>query len=446
MVRTSHAFFAGMIAMFLVAMISFLGGWTAAQTVGNIPLSTFVTTTVLNRTGDGSTPAEIHNQFAIFWDVWDIVQSEFYHTEPLDQQKMVYGAIHGMLDALNDDYTVFQEPEAAERSRESMQGKFEGIGIYMNFVDGQVIVERPIKGSPAMEAGLLNGDIIIGVDGQEVAALIEGMNETEATDTIARLVRGPKGSMVHLTIYRPADESTFEVNIIRDEVPLISVYGQMLDNNIAYIQITEFKATTTEEFSTALRELLPRQPAGLVLDLRNNPGGFLTTAQEVLGHFYDGIALYEETSDGTIEEFSTIQAARDVRIADMPIVVLINGNSASASEIVAGALRDQRPNTVLLGETSFGKGSVQNIHRLSDGSSVRITMAHWFTPNRDEIHGIGITPQYVVPDSQDPQYAVPCIEGKTPPEGQPTCSDAQLSWGLQFLLHGTVPPPPEPEQ
>jgi carboxyl-terminal processing protease len=443
MVRASHAFLVGSIAMFLVAIISFLGGWTAARTMGTIPLSTFVSSTFMGDTPEG-TPAELDDQFAVFWDVWGLVHSEFYHTEPLDQQRMVYGSIRGMLAALGDDYTLFQEPEAAERSHESMQGSFEGIGVYMNFVENEVIVERPIKGSPAMKAGLQSGDIIVSVDGTDLAPLLAEKQEHEATDAVAKLIRGPKGSVVNLSIRRPPETTPFDVSIVRDEVPLISVHAQMLNERTAYIQLTEFKASTTQELDEALRQLLPQQPAALVLDLRNNPGGLLTTAQEVLGRFYEGVALYEEMSDGSEETFHTISAPQDVRAFDIPLLVLVNGNSASASEIVAGALRDMRPNTTLLGETTFGKGSVQNIHRLSDGSSVRITIAHWFTPNRDEIHKIGITPEYIVGAAQDPQYAVPCTEGQQPPEGQTTCSDAQLSWGLQFLESGAAPPPPPP--
>lgn len=149
----------------------------------------------------------------------------------------------------------------------------------------------------------------------------------------------------------------------------------------------------------------------------------------MLGRFYDGVALYERENGGVEKELRTIVGPADTRLYEAPMVVLINGGSASAAEIVAGALRDVRPNTVLLGEKSFGKGSVQNIHHLSDGSSARITIAHWLTPNRTAIHRIGITPQYEVAASEDPQYAVPCVANRQPAEGQATCADAQLAWG-----------------
>lgn len=443
MVRTSQAFVVGSIVAVFVAIIAFIGGWTAAQTIGNTPLSAWVGT-LFTPSGPATTPADLKTEFAVFWDVWDLVDQEFYHTDPLDRQKMVYGAIKGMLQSLGDDYTTFQEPDLAAQSRESMQGKFEGIGAYLRVENGEVLIDRPIKGSPAIKAGLQSGDVVVKVDGEELAPLIVGLSETEAAAKAATKIRGPKGSVVTLTIRRAPATTTFDVAITRDEVPLITVNAQMLGDGVAYIQITEFKATTTTALDEALRELLPQKPKSIVLDLRNNPGGFLTTAQEVLGRFYEGPALYEEDSDGKLKQLDTISGPRDLRVFDLPMVVLVNGNSASAAEIVAGALRDQRPNTTLLGEKSFGKGSVQNIHQLRDGSSARITIAHWFTPNKSEIHKIGITPQYVVPASEDTQYAVPCVAERQPPEGQAGCSDAQLAWGLRLLTTQATPPPLAP--
>ncbi|NJK78661.1 MAG: S41 family peptidase [Chloroflexaceae bacterium] len=443
MVRTSHALLVGLITVFLTALIAFVGGWLASQTFGNVPFQ-YVTSTITGQPTTETAPADVADTFTVFWDVWELVDREFYRTDPLDNQQMTYGAIRGMLQSLNDDYTIFQEPEAAERSRESLEGKFEGIGIYMRIENGEVVVDRPIRGSPAINAGLQSGDIIVMVQGQPVSELIDGLGDPEAMQAVARVVRGPKGSSVDLTIRRPADGTTFDVAIVRDEVPLISVNYQMLEDGVAYVQLTEFKATTTGELDAALRELLPQQPRSMVLDLRNNPGGYLTTAQEVLGRFYDGVALYEELNDGTDKEFSTIRGPRDVRVPDLPLVVLVNNSSASAAEIVAGALRDKRPHTTLLGETSFGKGSVQNIHQLRDGSSVRITIAQWLTPNRQVIHNVGITPDHIVLASQEEAYLVPCIDDGVSPTRTEPCYDAQLSWGLRLLLTGAIPPQPEP--
>jgi carboxyl-terminal processing protease len=346
-----------------------------------------------------------------------------------------------MLGALDDEFTSFQEPDLAAQSRESMQGKFEGIGAYLRAEAGEIMIDRPFKGSPAAQAGLRSGDVIVSVDGQPLVREIEGLDDAAATARAAALIRGPKGTIVTLTLRRPPAATTFEVAITRDEVPIITVNAEMLDGGVAYLQITEFKATTTQLLDEALREIIPQHPTSLVLDLRNNPGGYLTTAQEVLGRFYDGVALYEQENGGVVKELRTILGPADARLYDLPMVVLINSGSASAAEIVAGALRDARPNTSLLGERSFGKGSVQNIHQLSDGSSARITIAHWLTPDRSEIHRIGITPEHEVIASEDPQYAVPCVAGRQPPGGQTRCGDAQLAWGLS-LLAGSAPPPP----
>lgn len=438
MVRTSRAITLGAFAALVVGVVAFFGGWVTARAVGTTPIDSVIAT--LGSQGvRRDTPRDAREEFAVFWQVWDLVEAEFYRQEPLDRQQLVYGAIRGMLGALDDEYTTFQEPDLAAQSRESMQGKFEGIGAYLAVRDGEVIIDKPFKRSPAASAGLLAGDVIVAVDGQALAPLIAGLDDAEATARAATKIRGPKGSVVTLTLRRPPAAETFDVTITRDEVPIISVNAQMLDGDVAYIQITEFKATTTELLDEAIRELGPQRPVSIVLDLRNNPGGYLTTAQEVLGRFYDGVALYEHENDGVVKELRTIGGPADTRLYDLPMVVLINGGSASAAEIVAGALRDSRPGTTLLGEKSFGKGSVQNIHQLSDGSSARITIAQWLTPRREAIHRIGITPQYEVLASEDPQFSVPCVAEKQPPEGQATCSDAQLASGLRILAGGAPP-------
>ena len=440
MIRTSRALAFGGVAALLVGVLAFFGGWMTARAVGNTPIDTFFVS-LGNRSAREQAPADLRTQVAVFWEVWDLVESEFYYTTPLDRQEMVYGSIEGMLASLGDKYTSFQEPDIAAQSRESMQGKFEGIGAYLRAADGEMLIDRPIKNSPAARAGLQAGDVIVAIDGETLAPLIAGLPEGEATAKVAAKIRGPKGTPVTLTLRRPPATETFELEIVRDEVPIVTVSGEMLDDGVAYIQISEFKATTTANLDEVLGELLPQNPRSIVLDLRNNPGGFLTTAQEVLGRFYDGVALYEKENNGVEKELRTINGPAELRAYTQPMVVLVNGGSASASEIVAGALRDKRPNTSLLGEKSFGKGSVQNIHQLSDGSSARITIARWLTPNHSAIHEIGIDPQYPVPASEDAQYAVPCVAERRPPEGQQLCNDSQLAWSLRFLVTSTPPPP-----
>jgi carboxyl-terminal processing protease len=445
MTPTSQKLKLGLLAGVLL-IAGFAAGWVSAIVLGGrIPTSGDVAALLgPGRGANEATPQQLRDQFGVFWEVWNLVENEFYHSTPLDRTRMIRGAISGMLGALDDQYTLYQEPDLASQTNDHMQGTLEGIGAYIRVADGKAYIDKVFKDSPALGAGLRQGDEIVRVDGQEIAALIAGLDINQSSVKVAAKIRGPQGTTVTLTLRRGADEPAFEVSIVRAQIIVGSVNSQMLDGGLAYIQITEFKATTTREFDTALRDLLPRQPKGIILDLRNNPGGFLLNAQDVLGRLYDGVALYEEDGAGKLQELRTNVGGNDVRAFDTPMAVLVNGGSASASEIVAGALRDARPATYLLGEKTFGKGSVQNIHALSDGGSARITIAHWLTPHKDAIHKIGITPQYFVPFAEDPASPAPCVADRTPPAGRSSCADTQLSAAIKLLTTGQVPPPVTP--
>ncbi|MBX0326500.1 PDZ domain-containing protein, partial [Oscillochloris sp. ZM17-4] len=232
MVRMRRAIAYGAVAALLVGVIAFFGGWVTARAVGSSPIDTFFAG-VASRGLRAQSPAASREQFTVFWDVWDLVQSEFYHQEPLDSQRLVYGAIKGLLGALDDQYTTFQEPDLAAQSRESMQGSFEGIGAYLRVTDGEMVIDRPIKGSPALRAGIQPGDVIVAVDGEALAPLIAGLSDAESTAKAAAKIRGPKGSVVTLSIRRGLDTQPFDVAITRDEVPIISVNAQMLDDGVA---------------------------------------------------------------------------------------------------------------------------------------------------------------------------------------------------------------------
>ena len=421
----------------VMLIIGFGGGWATAKLlpVGGSVMALLGPGMVANET----TPDDLRSDFGTFWEAWNLVENEFYDQPNVDRTKMIQGAIKGMLATLDDPYTIYQEPDLAALTKEHMTGTQEGIGVYLRFGPDQAFVDRPIKNSPAIKAGLQQGDEIIAVDGVTVSSLITGLDVNKANVEIASRIRGPKGSQVTLTIQR-AEQQPFDVTITRDEIIVSSVSGEVLSDGIAYIKITDFKSSTTEDFDTTMRELLPAKPQGIVLDLRNNPGGYLTNAQEVLGRFYDGVALYEDIHGDALKELRTITSSSDVSNYQIPVVVLVNGGSASASEIVAGALRDARPATYLLGEKTYGKGSVQNIHKLSDDGSARITFAHWFTPNKSEIHKVGITPQFVVPYNEDVTNPVPCVADRAPAENQTVCADSQLSWALKILTTGETPP------
>ena len=437
MVRRSRALWWGAMASLLVGVIAFGSGMLVALYWGNtLPLASILGPASGARS---ATPGDLRSTFQVYWEAWNLVEKNFYRKEPLDHQEMVYASIEGMLRSLDDDATRFERPEAAEKSRESMAGQFEGIGAYVEWKEGQFLIVSPIEGSPAERAGIQPGDIIVKVDDMELASLLADLEAAAATQKGVSLIRGPKGTQVKLTIRRPSTDELIDLVITRDTLPEISVRAKMLEGQIAYIQMTQFTGTTTGQLDAALNDLLSKSPRGIILDLRNNPGGLLPTAQETLGRFLNGgVALYEEFGNGTLEEKPVLRSSGAPKAFDLPMVVLVNGGSASASEIVAGALRD-RNRATLLGEKSYGKGSVQTVERLSDDSSARITIAHWLTPNRSEIHKVGLMPEYFVPYVTDEKYHVELPQVR--PTDPTATTDSQLWWALRLLTSDETPPP-----
>ena len=346
--------------------------------------------------------------FQLFWEVWDIIQENYYGDLP-DMQTVTYGAIRGMLETLGDEYTSFIEPDIAAILEEDASGTFEGIGAFVRMrEDGKLEIVSIIEGSPAEAAGLQGGDLVVAVDGQSIV----GYSLYEAII----LIRGPAGTEVTLTIERPGEEGTFDITVTRARIEIPVVEWEMLDEGIGYVHLREFSATATEQLEESLRQILAEHPKGLVLDLRNNPGGWLDQAVRVADLFLDdGVILIERSYDG--EE---IFRSYDGDLAeDVPLVVLVNGGSASASEIAAGAIQ-ARGRGILIGERTLGKGSVQRPYRLSDGSELRVTVARWYTPNDVAIHGQGLTPDVEVPFPED----------VGPDE------DPQLDRAIEYLLTG----------
>lgn len=398
------------IAMVLLLLLctagaAFLAGFSTANLVnqGAIPLPI-----TLMPTPTSAPPQSEEEAFQLFWDVWDIIRDAYYGDIP-DFQTIVYGAIRGSLQALGDEYTSFIEPRIAAIINEDASGEFQGIGAYVRMRDdGKLEIAGIIPGTPAEEAGLRSGDRVLAVNGESIIGY--GIYEAIA------LIRGPAGTPVTLLIERPGEEETFEVTIIRARIEIPLVQAKMLEGNIAYIQLTDFSATASRQMRESLADLLARNPKGLILDLRNNPGGWLDQALEVADLFLDrGVILIERTKEGE-EVFSS----RDGGPAEsIPLVVLVNGGSASASEIVAGAIQD-RGRGILIGEPTVGKGSVQRPYRLRDGSELRVTIAHWFTPNDRAISGQGLTPDIEVPWPED----------AGPDE------DPQLDRAVEYLLTG----------
>jgi carboxyl-terminal processing protease len=338
-----------------------------------------------NTPKDTSSPADLEELFEPFWQGWDIVH-DLYIDQPVDDETMMQGAIKGMMDSLGDQHSSYMDPEQYRQANMEIVGEYEGIGAWVDATGEYLTITSPMPGSPAEKAGLKPGDQIIAVDGEDMTG-IDG-------SLVIRKVLGPAGSSITLTIIREGEDKPFDVTFNRANIIIPGVESEMLDGNIAYIKLYNFGGNSTEQVISSLEELLAQNPDGLIFDLRNNPGGDRDIAVEITSQFVpEGVIMYQEYGDGTSD---TLEAIPGGLATDIPLVVLINEGSASASEIVAGAIQDYERGT-LVGMTSFGKGSVQNwIPLVDDQGAVRVTIARWLTPNRQTIHELGLEPDVVV--------------------------------------------------
>jgi carboxyl-terminal processing protease len=346
-------------------------------------------------TGYAARPAFAADQpteFTVFWEAWKIVTEHFVDRDKIDATRMTYGAIQGMLDSLGDqNHTVFLPPEVAKAEASSMQGSFEGIGAHVDMVNDQFKIIAPIHGSPAEAAGILAGDIIVKVDGVDVTGLPEW-------EVISK-VRGPAGSTVVLTVLHPNEKKTVDIPIVRAKIDIESVlWARVPETELAYIQITQFANDTNAELTEALQaiwaEAKHRPLKGIILDLRNNPGGLLHEAIRVGSHFLpEGkVILNQRDAEGRVQAFKSV----DEGLArDLPMIVLVNEGSASAAEILAGALQAHQRAT-LVGITTVGTGTVLIPFTLSDGSLIRLGVTNWLTPNMHLVKGQGIEPDVML--------------------------------------------------
>jgi carboxyl-terminal processing protease len=365
------------IALLVLVGASFFSGMTLGKKGYTYSGSEFK---IINQ---NSAPKEVN--YGLLWEALSQVNQK-YVDRPVDQTELLYGAIRGLVEATGDEYTTFLDPKAYKDLRTELGGSFDGIGAEVGLKKEQKVIVAPLDESPAQKAGLAAGDVILQVNGEDISAL--------TLDETVSKIRGPKGSEVTLNIFRPGTNETKDIKIIRQTISVKSVVVSYKDINgkkIQVIDIQRFGDDTSSEFTKAALEAQRQDVAGIVLDLRNNPGGYLDTAVQVSSFWVDPgqVVVQESKAGGKIENFN---ASGNNILKGIPTIVLVNQGSASASEIVAGALRDHKL-ARLVGEKTFGKGSVQELIDLEQGTAVKITIAKWLTPNGSSIHKNGIEPE-----------------------------------------------------
>jgi carboxyl-terminal processing protease len=336
-----------------------------------------------------TTDEELEELFKPFWESWDLLH-ENYVDQPLDDLALMRGAISGMLAATGDKHTSYMNPEQFAQANAEMGGEeYTGIGAWVNTTGEYIEVVSPMKNSPAEKAGLKAKDIVIAINGEDMTGV--------PGDLALQKILGPAGEAVTLTVRR--GEEILDFTIVREKITVPAVEYEMLEGDIAYIALYTFNELATDQVRAALKELLAQNPKGLIFDLRNNGGGLLVTAIEITSQFVSkGIVMYEEYGDGSRDSYN---AQPGGLATEIPLVILINEGTASASEITAGAIQDYGRGT-LIGTTSYGKGSVQNwIPLRTEAGGVRITIARWLTPNGNQINEVGLTPDIEVPYTQE---------------------------------------------
>ncbi len=366
---------------------------------------------------------DVCERFAVFWEAWELARERYVEPEAADAEAMTAGAVNGMLDTLGDNgHTRFMTAEEAREWDEQLRGSFEGIGAYIDVRDGRTMIVEPIEGSPAEAAGLRAGDQILAVDGVST-------NGWTVSD-LQRAVKGPRGTEVTLTVLHPDAEQPVDITITRDEVVVPSVSWRLLANGIALIRLSSFDNDAGRELKAALREAKSQGASAVILDLRNNPGGLLDQAVEVASQFLpEGTTvLLEEDREGRRE---ATRARRGGVALDLPLVVLVNEASASSSEIVSGALQAAGRAT-LVGETTYGTGTVLTPYRLSDGSRLLLGTQEWLTPDGRQIRGQGIVPDERVSMPVDVAPLSPAAAAELDLDALRESEDVQLARAIEL--------------
>lgn len=369
-------------------------------------------------------PSELTQQFSVFWEAWDKVERHFVDRSAVDSREMTYGAIEGMLAALGDaGHTRFMTPEEAAFQSSDISGQFYGIGAELGEKDGYPIIVAPLDDSPAEKAGIKAGDILVEVNGQPVAGL--------SLDRVVRMVRGPEGTSVTLRVIHPGENSLTEITIVRAKIQVHPVSWAMVPGtSIAHLRLSQFNANAGKEMVAALKELKAAGAKALVVDVRSNTGGLLDQCIEVASQFLSsGNVLVERNADGNRKGLPVNSGGH---ATDIPLVVLVNRGTASAAEILAGAIQDHRRGQVV-GETTFGTGTVLSTFRLSDGSALLLGTSEWLTPNGRQIWKRGIVPDIPVPLGPDATPVTPRLEKEMTSEQIRSSTDAQLLKAIELL-------------
>jgi carboxyl-terminal processing protease len=419
--------------VFALCLVGSFAAGVVADRLWLAPLAPAAANAISSLTSDVT--ARQAGELDTFNTVWNMINESFYF-QPVDKGKITRAATKALVAALEEEHSRYLTPEENAPTRSQMQGHFDGIGVWLDTEGGVLRIIAPMDNSPAQRAGVQANDIIIAIDGRDVTGL--------KTDEATQLVRGKAGSKVRLTLRRAGAEQPIELEVERGRIEVDAVTSRVLEGNVGYVRVTVFGDKTTSQLDAALKDLTARPVKAIVLDLRNNGGGWVSASREMLGRFLpDGTALVERGRNG--ERIDTVLPSNEVRAYEVPLVVLVNGGTASASEIVAGALQDRKRATVI-GEVTYGKGSIQTVREFGDGSSARLTTAVWLTPDKKVIEKHGIVPDISVgPDGEHvddtlrgllaqsrPARAV----GPGNPDGKLGPPDWQLARALRFIATG----------
>jgi len=371
-------------ALAFIALIVFFAGFQVGQNFSLLP----------NQKENNQIVSSLESKlkFNNLKEVWEVINSDYVKLDNLDATLASYGLAKGLVESLADPYSVFLTPDETKVFNSDLNQELDGIGAEISEEEGVIKVVTPLKGSPAEKAGLKTNDVILSVDGEEIT----GLNVYEAIQKI----RGKSGTVVTLLVYREGVENPFEIKITRDKITFESVTTKVLEDNIFYISINQFSDDTTKEFYRVASEALLQSPKGIILDLRYNGGGYLETAVDILGEFLPAGSPAVVVEMGASKLQETSKTSGSARLQGIPLVVLVNEGSASASEILAGALKDNNK-AYLIGLTSYGKGTVQEIIEFKDGSSLRLSIAKWYTPLGNDIDKVGIAPDLEVENNSE---------------------------------------------